>query len=132
MILGQASCTNSNFAVQYRLPGTYAPIASFELLKTAYETAEKLNLSVKVGNLFCSDTFYDDANSLEDWSKMHVLGIEMESAALYMTAARAGKNALCICTVSDCPLKHQFTSAEERQTGFTNMMQLALETVKNL
>lgn len=132
VILGQASCTNSNFAVQYRLPGTYAPIASFRLLKTAYETAETLNLPVRVGNLFCSDTFYDDANSLEDWAKMHVLGIEMESAALYMNAARAGKEALCICTVSDCPLKHQFTSAEERQTGFTNMMQLALETVKNL
>ena len=91
VILGQASCTNSNFAVQYRLPGTYAPIASFRLLKTAYETAENLNLPVRVGNLFCSDTFYDDANSLEDWAKMHVLGIEMESAALYMNAARAGK-----------------------------------------
>ncbi|MBR0486044.1 MAG: purine-nucleoside phosphorylase [Oscillospiraceae bacterium] len=132
VILGQASCTNSNFAMQYRLPGTYAPIASFRLLKTASETAEKLNIPVRTGNLFCSDTFYDDANSLEEWAKMHVLGIEMESAALYMNAARAGKEALCICTVSDCPLRREFTSAEERQTGFTNMMKLALETVVNL
>ena len=132
IILGQASCTNSNFASQYRLSGTYAPIASFELLKTAYETAETLQLPVRVGNLFCSDTFYDDANSLEEWAKMHVLGIEMESAALYMNAARAGKKALCICTVSDCPLRREFTSAEERQTGFTDMMRLALETVKKI
>ncbi|MBR7084068.1 MAG: purine-nucleoside phosphorylase, partial [Oscillospiraceae bacterium] len=91
-----------------------------------------LQLPVRVGNLFCSDTFYDDANSLEEWAKMHVLGIEMESAALYMNAARAGKKALCICTVSDCPLRKEFTSAEERQTGFTNMMKLALETVKKI
>ena len=132
VILGQASCTNSNFASQYRLPGTYAPIASFRLLKTACETAENLNLPVKVGNLLCSDTFYDDANSMEEWAKMHVLGIEMESAGLYMNASRAGKDALCICTVSDCPLRNEFTSAEERQTGFTNMMKLALETVKKI
>lgn len=132
ILLGQASCTNSNFAMQYQLPGTYAPIASFRLLKTASETAEELGLSVHTGNLFSSDVFYDDADSMEQWAKMHVLGIEMESAALYMNAARAGAEALCICTVSDCPLRHEFTSAEERQTGFTNMMQLALETVKKL
>ncbi len=132
VILGQASCTNSNYAAQYRLPGTFAPIASFRLLKAAAETAQLLQIPAQIGNLFCSDTFYDDANSLEDWAKMHVLGIEMESAALYMNAARAGKEALCICTVSDCPLRHEFTSAEERQNGFTNMMKLALETVRNL
>ncbi|MDE7121857.1 MAG: purine-nucleoside phosphorylase, partial [Oscillospiraceae bacterium] len=132
VILGQAACTNSNFAMQYQLPGTYAPIASFRLLKTASDTAEELGLSVQTGNLLSSDTFYDDANSLEKWSKMHVLGIEMESAALYMNAARAGAEALCICTVSDCPLRKESTTAEERQTGFTDMMRLALETVKKL
>ena len=132
VILGQASCTNSNYAAQYHLPGTFAPIASFRALHTAYETAKNLNLSVKVGNLLCSDTFYDDANSLKEWGKMHVLGIEMESAALYMNSARANKEALCICTVSDCPLKNQATTAEERQTGFTDMMRLALETAKKL
>ena len=132
VILGQAACTNSAFADQYRLPGTYAPIASFSLLSAAAETAKKQGLSVRVGNILSSDTFYDDADSLAEWRKMHVLGIEMEAAALYMNAARAGKEALCICTVSDCPLEGKFTTAEERQTGFTAMMQLALETVASL
>ncbi len=132
VILGQAACTNSAFADQYRLPGTYAPIASFSLLSAAAETAKKQGLSVHIGNILSSDTFYDDANSLADWAKMHVLGIEMESAGLYMNAARAGKEALCICTISDCPLLGTSTSAEERQTGFTAMMQLALETVVSL
>ncbi len=128
VILGQAACTNSNYASQYALPGTYAPIASFRLLSAAAEAAKEQGLSVRVGNLFSSDTFYDDRNSLADWAKMHVLGVEMESAGLYMNAARAGKEALCICTVSDCPLRGLATTAQERQTGFTAMMELALET----
>ena len=132
IILGQGACTNGNYAEQYRLPGTVAPIASFRLLRTAAETADALGMPVKVGNLFSSDMFYDDANSLAEWQKMGVLGVEMESAALYLNAARAGKEALCICTVSDCPLREEYTSAEERQTGFTRMMELALETVKKL
>lgn len=132
VILAQGACSNSGYAAQYRLPGTYAPIASFRLLKAAADTAETLGIPVKVGNLLSSDLFYDDANSLAEWQKMHVLGVEMESAALYMNAVRAGKEALCICTVSDCPLREEFTTAEERQTGFTKMMELALETVKNL
>ena len=129
IILAQGACTNGNYAEQYRLPGTFAPIASFRLLRTAAEAAEKLGYPIQVGNLFSSDMFYDDANSLAEWQKMGVLGVEMESAALYLNAARAGKEALCICTVSDCPLRGESTSAEERQTGFTNMMKLALETV---
>ena len=82
-----------------------------------------------MGNILSSDTFYDDGNSLAAWQKMNVLAVEMESAALYMNAARAGKNALCILTVSDCPLKGISTTAEERQTSFTDMMEIALETV---
>lgn len=132
IVLGQGACTNSNYAAQFGLPGNYAPIASFRLLKTAAETAEALGIQAKVGNLFSSDMFYDDADSLAKWQKMGVLAIEMESAALYMNAARAGRDALCICTVSDCPLRQEFTSAEERQTGFTDMMKLALETVTKL
>ncbi len=132
VILGQGACTNSNFADQYRLPGTIAPIASFRLLRTAADAADALGMPVLVGNILSSDTFYDDADSLAQWQKMGVLGIEMESAALYLNAARAGKDALCICTVSDCPLREEFTSAEERQTGFTRMMELALETVTRL
>ncbi len=132
VVLGQGACTNSNYAAQFGLPGNYAPIASFRLLRTAAETADALGIQAKVGNLFSSDMFYDDADSLAKWQKMGVLAIEMESAALYMNAARAGRDALCICTVSDCPLRQEFTSAEERQTGFTDMMKLALETVKRL
>ncbi len=132
IILASGACTNSNFADQYRLPGTFAPVASFRLLRAAAESAEALGQRVHIGNILSSDTFYDDADSLADWKKMHVLGIEMESAALYMNAARAGKEALCICTVSDCPLRQEFTTSDERQTGFTDMMELALETVTKL
>lgn len=132
IILAEGSCTNGSYANQYGLPGTFAPIASFRLLRTAADAADALEIPVRVGNIFSSDMFYDDADSLAKWQKMGVLGIEMESAALYMNAARAGKDALCICTVSDCPLRQEFTSAEERQTGFTRMMELALETVTRL
>ena len=132
LILAQGACTNSNFAAQYALPGTYAPIASFRLLRAAADTADRMGVPVNVGNVFSSDLFYDDADSLADWKKMNVLAIEMEAAALYMNAARAGKEALCICTVSDCPLRGEYTTAEERQTSFTGMIELALETVRNL
>ncbi|MBR2087713.1 MAG: purine-nucleoside phosphorylase [Oscillospiraceae bacterium] len=129
ILLAQGACTNGNYAAQYGLPGTFAPIASFRLLRKAAEAADRLGFPVRVGNLFSSDMFYDDANSLADWQKMGVLGVEMESAALYLNAARAGKDALCICTVSDCPLRGESTTAAERQTGLTRMMELALETI---
>lgn len=128
VILGMGACTNSNYAFQYRLPGTYAPTASYDLLQRAVENAKKLGSVYHVGNILSSDTFYDDAGSLSEWKKMNVLGVEMEAAALYMNAARAGKNALCIATVSDCPLRNLSLSAEERQTSFTEMMEIALET----
>ena len=129
IVIAMGSCTNSNYADQYGLPGTYAPTASYELLKSAVNVAENHNCTYHVGNILSSDTFYDDGNSLAAWQKMNVLAVEMESAALYMNAARAGKNALCILTVSDCPLKGLSTTAEERQTSFTDMMEIALETV---
>ena len=128
VIISMSASTNSNYASQYRLPGTYAPTASWELLSAAVKAAEAKGSRFHVGNVLSSDTFYDDANSLADWLKMGVLGIEMETAALYMNAARAGKNALGIFTVSDCPLKGLSTSAEERQTSFRDMMEIALET----
>lgn len=128
IVIGQGACTNSNYAAQYKLPGTYAPIASFKLLRKAVEQAEKMNLDYMVGNVYSSDTFYDDyEGSLTDWQKMGVLAVEMESAALYMNAARAGKNALCICTISDRPLVGDGCTPEERQNTFTQMMELALE-----
>ena len=127
IVIGQGACTNSNYASQFNLPGTYAPIASYKLLKQAVDFAHDAGVNYKVGNLFSSDTFYDDAASLSDWRKMGVLAVEMESAALYMNAARAGKNALCICTISDCPFTGESCTAEERQNTFTDMMEIALK-----
>ena len=127
IIIGQGACTNSNYASQYNLPGTYAPIASYNLLSQAVEIANKKDIPVRVGNILSSDLFYDDANSLADWAKMGVLAVEMEAAALYMNAARAGKNALCILTISDCPLRGLATSPEEREKTFTQMMEIAIE-----
>lgn len=128
LIIGMSASTNSSYASQYRLPGTYAPTASWKLLSAAVSSAEEKECVYHVGNIFSSDTFYDDASSLAEWQKMGVIGIEMEAAALYMNAARAGKNALCILTVSDCPLKGLSTTAQERQTSFRDMMEIALET----
>ena len=127
IVIGQGACTNSNYASQFNLPGTYAPIASYKLLKQAVDFAQDAGVNYKVGNLFSSDTFYDDAASLSDWRKMGVLAVELESAALYMNAARAGKNALCICTISDCPFTGESCTAEERQNTFTDMMEIALK-----
>ena len=130
VVIGMGSCTNSNYGAQFNLPGTFAPIASYNLVKQAQEAAEELGVPHKVGNLFCSDTFYsDDPAGCLPWQKMGVLAVEMESAALYMNAARAGKEALCICTISDCPFTGEATTAEERQYKFTQMMEVALRLV---
>ncbi|MCQ2459433.1 MAG: purine-nucleoside phosphorylase [Ruminococcus sp.] len=128
IVIGMSASTNSAYADQYRLPGTYAPTASWNILSAAVKSAEEKGSIFHVGNILSSDTFYDDADSLAQWQKMGVLAIEMESAALYMNAARANKNALCILTVSDCPLRNLSTTAEERQTSFRDMMEIALET----
>lgn len=132
IVIAQAACTNSAFAAQFELPGTYAPIASYKLLKKAADLAEHMQLRYKVGNVYSSDTFYDESLGAGKWRKMGVLAVEMEAAALYMNAARAGKDALCICTVSDCIFGDHGsdTTAEERQTSFTRMMELALETAE--
>ena len=126
VVIGMGSCTDSNYASQYRLPGTFAPIADFGLVRAAVEKAEELGVRYKVGNLLASDFFYgDDADSWKQWQKMGVLAVEMEAAALYMNAARCGGEALCICTISDSLVTGEACSAEERQTGFTNMMDIA-------
>ena len=128
IIIAEGACTNSNFASQYRLPGTFAPIADFDLLRRAAAIADEAGVHYMVGNILSSDVFYDDANSGMEWAKMGVLGVEMESAALYCNAARAGKKALCICTVSDSFVYPQEnTTAEERQNTFTKMMEIALK-----
>ncbi len=128
IIVAMGACTNGNYASQYNLPGTFSPIADFDLVRRAVEECEKAGVNYRVGNILSSDMFYDDANSGMQWSKMGVLGVEMESAALYCNAARAGKKALCICTVSDSFIyPEENTTAEERQNSFTKMMEIALE-----
>jgi purine-nucleoside phosphorylase len=127
IIIAMGACTNGNYASQYNLPGTFAPIADFEMVRRAAAECEKAGVNYRVGNILSSDMFYDDANSGMQWAKMGVLGVEMESAALYCNAARAGKKALCICTVSDSFVyPEENTTAEERQTSFTKMMEIAL------
>ena len=130
LVLGIGACTNSNFASQFSLHGTFAPTASWPLLSRAVNAAEALGVRYHVGNLLSSDTFYnDDAEEANEmWRRMGVMAIEMEAAGLYMTAAQAGKNALAICTVSDHLVTGEATTAEERQTTFTAMMEVALET----
>lgn len=126
VVIGMGSCTDSNYASQYGLPGTFAPIADFGLVRAAVEKAEELGVRYKVGNILASDFFYgDDADNWKQWQKMGVLAVEMEAAALYMNAARCGGEALCICTISDSLVTGEACSAEERQTSFTNMMDIA-------
>lgn len=127
IVIGQGACTNSSYGRQFDLPGDYAPICSFELLQKAVKAAENMGITPVVGNLYSSDTFYDDSMGLSKWQKMGVLAVEMEAAALYMNAARAGKNALAICTISDNPFTGEATTSEERQLNFTKMMEIALE-----
>ncbi|MEG1001762.1 purine-nucleoside phosphorylase [Clostridium sp.] len=129
VVIGMGACTDSNYASQYNLSGTYAPIASYELLNKAVNAAKDLNIETTVGNILSSDIFYGEEGleGLRKWQKMGVLAVEMESAGLYMNAARAGVNALCILTISDCPFTGDVTTAEERQHAFTNMMKIALE-----
>lgn len=130
IVIGMGSCGNSNYAAQYQLPGHFAPIASYNLVRKAVEAAEAFSYPYKVGNLVCNDTFYDDTpNNLLPWQKMGGLAVEMESTALYCNAARAGKEALCICTISDCPFTGEATTAEERQNKFTQMMDVALQLI---
>lgn len=134
LILAMGACTNSDYVRNFGLPGTFSATASFPLLKSAVENAEKNNFSYEVGSVLSSDTFYndeaylpEDMKSTPQWAKMGVLAIEMEAAALYMNAARAGKNALAILTVSDHLITGEALSADDRQNTFTDMMKLALD-----
>ncbi len=129
IVIGQGACTNSNFVSQYGLAGNFAPIADYSLMKTAIDKCIEEGARYHVGNLLSSDTFYsDDATASAGWMKMGVLAVEMEAAGLYLNAARAGKRALAICTISDHLLTGEAMSAEERQTSFTQMMKVALKT----
>ena len=134
LVIAQGACTDSNFAAQFHLPGTFAPIADYTLLSEAVKAAQARGAKFHVGNVNSSDVFYGDhegvpegLDSVYALRKMGVLALEMEAAALYMNAARYGKRALCICTISDHVLKGVETTSQERQTAFTEMIQVALD-----
>ncbi len=132
IVLAMSAATNSNFAAQYGLPGTPAPTADFSLLYRAFQMSQELRQRVSVGQIYSTDVFYDDSNKLAEWRKAGVLAVEMECAALYFNAARLGKKALAICTISDCPLTGESCSSDERENGFDEMIRLALETAVTL
>ena len=128
VIIAQGACHDTNVDRQYGLPGTYAPIADFGLVKRAYELATEKNIKAHVGNVLTGEVYYDASNSLSAWSKMGVLAVEMEAAALYMNAAAAGKKALCICTVTNNPLTGtEDITPEEREKTLTDMITIALD-----
>lgn len=129
LVLAEGACTDSNYADQYGLDGVFAPIGDFELLSKAVECCKAMNLNFKVGNVVSSDIFYRENPDTKGWMKMGVLAVEMEVAALYMNAARSGKRALGILTVSDHILTGEATTSEQRKTTFTNMMEVALSLV---
>lgn len=129
LAIAMGACTNSNYASQYELPGTYAPIADFDLCRRAADACDKFGYKYKVGNVFSSDTFYTENAHNEKWINMGVLAVEMEAPALYMNAARSGNKALVICTISDNIITGEATSAEERQNSFTHMMDVAFSLI---
>ena len=128
VVIGMGACTDSNYAYQYGLPGTFAPIADYELMNKAIETAKRQGTNVVVGNVLSSDLFYNADPTVNDrWRSMGVLAVEMEAAALYMNAAKAKKKALCMLTISDHIYTGEALCAEDRQLGFGKMMEIALE-----
>ena len=129
LAIAMGACTNSNFAAQYELPGQFAAIGNFDLIRQAVESCEKFGYHYKVGNVLSSDTFYGENPHTDKWINMGVLAVEMEIAALYMNAARSGNRALGICTISDHILTGEVTTAEERQNNFTHMMDVAFSFV---
>ncbi len=131
IVIAQGACTDSNFAHQFGLLGTYAPIADYELMRTAVSCAEALGVKPRVGNVLSADNFYSDGtDSADPWRKMGVLAVEMECAGLFMNAARLGRRAAAVLTISDHIYLSENLSAEARQTSFTQMMEIALDTAK--
>lgn len=129
LVIALGACTNSNYAIQYNLPGTFAPIADFGLAKKAVGICERLGYDYKVGNVLSSDIFYDENACYDKWAGIGVLAVEMEIAALYMNAARSGNKALGICTVSDHIINKEAATSEERQNTFTKMMDVAFNII---
>lgn len=131
IVIALGACTNSAFAEQFGLKGNFAPVASYKMVEQCVAAARETGVPFHVGSVYSSDVFYDGGASLE-YAKLGVLAVEMEAAGLYINAARAGGNALAVCTISDHLITGEATSAEERQTSFTGMIELALETALRL
>ena len=133
IIFGMGASTTSAFATQYGLDGSFAPIASYDVMKCAIEEAERMGVRYHVGNLLSSDVFYNaNPEMSKKWAKLGVLGVEMEAAALYMNAAYLGGRALAICTVSDHLMTGEALDAAARQSSFTDMMEIALNAAIKL
>ncbi len=133
VLLGLGACTNSAYADQFCLNGTFAPIASWELVAAALAAAEELGLSTRVGNLLSVDTYYHADPEFNDrWKALGVLAVEMEAAGLYLNAAEAGKRALTICTVSNHIYTGEEMPTEDREKGLVNMITLALDTAHRM
>lgn len=129
VVIAMGASTNSDFAAQYNFPGTFAPMASYSLLRHAVDAAERIKAKAVVGPIFTADQFYNaDSSAASKYREMGILALEMETAGLYMTAAKAKKQALSILTISDLVFTGEGLSAEERQNSFTEMMEIALET----
>ena len=129
LVIAQGACTDSNYGAQFELPGTFAPIGNFDLLRAAAAACEARGIHYMVGNILSSDAFYSDHPHTDSWRKMGVLAVEMEASALYMNAARAGKRALVICTISDHLITGEVMPSDMRRTSFTNMMEIALSII---
>ena len=129
LVIAMGACTDSNYGAQYGLPGTFCPIADYDLLVKAVETCKTLGYPYKVGNVLSSDIFYHENAQADKWAQMGVLAVEMEASALYMNAARSGNKALALFTISDHIVTGEATSSEQRQSTFTHMMDVALSLV---
>ena len=128
IVMAQGACTDSNYASQYRLPGQFCATADFGLLLRAKESADRHDFRYQIGVVNCSDVFYREDDPWRDWAKMGVLASEMESFALYCNAAAGRAKALAMFTVSDSLVTGEEMSSYDRQTSFTSMMTVALET----
>lgn len=128
ILMAEGACTDSNFAAKYHLPGTFAPIADFGLLRAAVESAEKLGIPYQVGNILSSDSFYDAPDQI-DWARAGVLGVEMEASALYLNAAVSGKKSLAMFSVTDNLATDEHMCVQQRQSGLDNMIRIALEII---
>ena len=127
LVIAKETFTNTNYNNFYINNGETYISASPNLVEKATQTAQKLNLNYYIGNILCSDTFYTDEDEIAKAKKHNLLGVEMESAALYLNAQRLNKSALTICTVSNNLITGEETTSEERQNAFTDMIKLALE-----